>query len=84
MDILVIGNGFDLAHGLETRYKDFLDFPQNADFKNYIDKLPNYKKCLQVNVWLKHFISNYRNLNGENWIDFEQEIFDVIVSFNKK
>lgn len=82
MDILVIGNGFDLAHGLETRYKDFLDFPQNTDFKDYIDKLPNYKKCLQTNVWLKHFINNYKNLNGENWIDFEEEIFEVILSLN--
>lgn len=26
MEILLIGNGFDLAHGLPTRYKDFLGF----------------------------------------------------------
>lgn len=26
MNILIIGNGFDLAHGLPTTYKDFLDF----------------------------------------------------------
>ena len=26
MNILVIGNGFDLAHGLQTTYKDFLNF----------------------------------------------------------
>lgn len=26
MNILVIGNGFDLAHGLPTKYGDFLDF----------------------------------------------------------
>ncbi|MCI9542472.1 MAG: hypothetical protein HFG39_15845 [Lachnospiraceae bacterium] len=25
MDILVIGNGFDLAHGLQTKYADFLE-----------------------------------------------------------
>ena len=25
-NILVIGNGFDLAHGLPTRYMDFLEF----------------------------------------------------------
>ncbi len=25
MDILIIGNGFYLAHGLKTSYKDFLD-----------------------------------------------------------
>lgn len=24
MDILIIGNGFDLAHGLPTKYTDFL------------------------------------------------------------
>ncbi len=23
--IILIGNGFDLAHGLETSYKDFID-----------------------------------------------------------
>ena len=26
MDILVIGNGFDLAHDLKTSYKDFLEY----------------------------------------------------------
>lgn len=26
MYILVIGNGFDLAHGLPTKYVDFLEF----------------------------------------------------------
>ena len=26
MNILVIGNGFDLAHGLPTKYGDFLKF----------------------------------------------------------
>lgn len=26
MEILLIGNGFDLEHDLPTHYKDFLDF----------------------------------------------------------
>lgn len=26
MNILMIGNGFDLAHGLPTKYTDFLEF----------------------------------------------------------
>ena len=26
MNLLVVGNGFDLAHGLPTRYSDFLEF----------------------------------------------------------
>ncbi len=33
MNILVIGNGFDLAHGLPTTYKDFLRF--TAEFDKY-------------------------------------------------
>ena len=35
MYILVIGNGFDLAHGLPTKYTDFLKF---------IDVFFEYKK----------------------------------------
>jgi len=30
MNILVIGNGFDLAHGLPTKYTDFLEFCEMA------------------------------------------------------
>ena len=29
MNILLIGNGFDLAHGLPTKYMDFLDFTKD-------------------------------------------------------
>lgn len=30
MNILIIENGFDLAHGLPTKYGDFLDFCERA------------------------------------------------------
>ncbi len=30
MEILLIGNGFDLEHDLPTHYKDFLDFCDKA------------------------------------------------------
>ena len=29
LHVLIIGNGFDLAHGLETKYTDFLDSCNN-------------------------------------------------------
>lgn len=29
-NILVIGNGFDLAHGLPTTYNDFLEFAERV------------------------------------------------------
>ena len=35
MNILVIGNGFDIAHGLPTKYSDFLNFIRKYyQFKN--------------------------------------------------
>ena len=39
MNILIIGNGFDLAHGLPTTYKNFLDFA--CIFKQYYYKESN-------------------------------------------
>lgn len=36
MNILVIGNGFDLAHGLPTRYIDFLEFIRIIKRKNQV------------------------------------------------
>ena len=41
--ILVIGNGFDLAHGLPTRYTDFLDFYElfTANKEEFNCKLQN-------------------------------------------
>ena len=36
MDILIIGNGFDLAHGLKTSYKDFLDSRYFIKFRRMI------------------------------------------------
>lgn len=38
MNILMIGNGFDLAHGLPTKYKDFLNFVQV------------YEECYQTEI----------------------------------
>lgn len=32
MNILVIGNGFDIAHGLPTKYTEFIDFLSDIDF----------------------------------------------------
>lgn len=42
MNILVIGNGFDLAHNLPTGYKDFLRFTECfTEFKNFRSVIPN-------------------------------------------
>ncbi len=44
MNILVIGNGFDLAHGLPTKYQDFLEFIAffKKKFISNYDKIESY------------------------------------------
>ena len=75
MDILILGNGFDLAHDLKTSYKDFLSFCQNST-NNFC-----YHECYEKNLWMKHFISK-QNILGEKWIDLEKEIYYVIQRLN--
>ena len=44
MNILVIGNGFDLAHGLPTKYTHFLDWVRSilkiGDRLAWVDEIP--------------------------------------------
>ena len=55
MNILVIGNGFDLAHGLPTKYMDFLEWIV-AEFRYWEyskkrgDRLPNIVKSLPLKL----------------------------------
>ena len=73
MDILIIGNGFDLAHGLETSYKQFLEFVDKEHSKE--DSF--YKEFYLNNLWLKHFMTRQNDMK-DTWIDLETEIYDVI------
>lgn len=121
-NILVLGNGFDLYHGLPTRYGDFLDFIKNwnlfySEYKNLVSNNPsnvkpefiqlinynineeNMKKLagfneiynnkniesfnslIKSNSWIEYLLeSSYRN---KGWIDFENEIEDVILYFKQ-
>lgn len=112
--ILILGNGFDLAHDLPTRYSDFLRFCQDIDdiffsndeydiingyrtsriIKNYFNSYDEFKdniyikeinNCISSNIWYNYFqhIYKHKMIRGENWIDFESEISDVIQFLDK-
>lgn len=55
MNILVIGNGFDLAHKLPTKYTDFLAWVQGlreiGDWLDWVKKIPTGMK--QAAEWVK-------------------------------
>ena len=108
--LLVIGNGFDIAHGLKTSYTDFLDtvnkkfgvmwlnvenvnmnlfrnfkrrihFALHKDDKFLYPAVDAYTRSKFGNIWTAYFNEireNENNRIGNNWLDFEREIEDVI------
>lgn len=89
MNILVIGNGFDLAHGLPTKYTDFLKFVEvinqvieiknNDDIRDklYYD-LNRFIRALEI------YLADYVEKIECNRVspDIEKMSFDKVLSFN--
>ena len=54
MNILVIGNGFDIAHGLPTQYGDFLNFIRKYyEYKDAGDFFDQHDRCFNEIIRLK-------------------------------
>ena len=81
MDILILGNGFDLAHGLKTKYSDFLEYCKGKYSETKTVGVNNSKNFLLENIWIKHFLN--KKMSGDKWVDLEQEIYNVIVNLSK-
>lgn len=68
MNILIVGNGFDIAHGLPTRYGDFLDFLKCC--KKIVDDNPIH-------------IENEKSLQGkdveEDWINIKDSKLNEVI-----
>ena len=85
MNILIIGNGFDLAHKLPTKYSDFLnEIQKDSKFQNYLQK--NNKSIKKFNKLMNGKLIKYllKNNAKHGWIDFENEmrlIIDAICVF---
>jgi len=82
MNILVLGNGFDLAHGLPTKYTDFLNFCEmtqriymwQGTYEEYVcknlsdDKLNDSIKAILKEAMKGRELNRKRNEDGM-WID---------------
>lgn len=53
--IILIGNGFDLAHGLPTRYEDFI----NLYWKGVVEELRNKANCMQTIPYCNTYIDDF-------------------------
>ena len=63
MNILVIGNGFDLAHGLPTSYKDFLVFIER--YKEYYDKSRIIYDFTNITMYFRNLKENRSDIYNE-------------------
>lgn len=82
-NLIIIGNGFDLAHELETSYNHFIEHLVNSHCKDeecYKDlfKLPNYisdYSHLKNEILSYTYRHPYTNLSGEsyNWLETDAE-----------
>ena len=82
-NILVIGNGYDLAHGLKTKYDDFIEYVKNKKYDEhsvniYADEI---KRIVEVsgNGFIKYFEKYTDTVTG--WVDAEKLIKNVIDQF---
>lgn len=68
MELFVIGNGFDIAHGLKTTYGNFRDYIEEKDW-SYLEALENmYGFCIDSK---KELVKEYL------WRDFETNLSGI-------
>ena len=63
--LVILGNGFDIAFGLNSSYKDFFD----SDFWPFPKKIDNGNKRIRTHHWLDAFLNE--NKMKENWYNLE-------------
>lgn len=71
LNILVIGNGFDLAHGLPTKYEHFLKYVE--EYKRFIN--PSREEFVEENEQLVRLGQNFTR-HFETLYDNHREIFN--------
>lgn len=86
MNILLLGNGFDLAHGLPTKYTDFLEWIK-VEYELYVDASKMQKEKIRVSMdWTisnrpnkfkeitvlerRKQIEIWENINDNIWINY--------------
>ncbi len=90
--IILIGNGFDLAHGLKTRYEDFINWywtKRVKEFRGCSSDISEDGLCSLTinygnwNIWSLNNIKNSQQINGKGYIDlFKKDTNKYSVTFS--
>lgn len=79
-NVMVIGNGYDLAHGLKTKYSHLIEFikkVENQDNSLMIDEKDHefICDCIENNGFINYFLKYENNVPG--WVDLERLLNEV-------
>lgn len=80
MNILIIGNGFDLAHKLPTKYTDFLDFLGNVRVLKEIHPEERKRLIRKIDKDMKQYLftdENNFNINSKRSV-YIDEIYQLL------
>ena len=82
-NVLVIGNGFDLAHGIPSRYEEFIIYIKNksylSDPKISEDSRKELINIIETNGFIRYLIAYNKAIPG--WVDLEREIQRIVKEF---
>lgn len=78
--LILVGNGFDLAHGLPTSYKDFIDDFWINIHLNY--KKDSYKSFVYINNNYFRILNYHKEVN--NFKDFEENLIKYQNEYNQE
>jgi hypothetical protein len=82
--IVLIGNGFDLAHGMKTSYNDFIDDFENLVKNAYFHRTSNYDDDVMINaddtLGINYHPSHYSFKNNLGAFAFNSIFFEYVVN----
>lgn len=89
--LIIIGNGFDMAHGLKTSYKDFINWYMNQRVQKLADEpttesadaLCSYTIDRDVSSYYTSWeeLIDYKSLKTKNWENFVNQ-YSQYFTFN--
>lgn len=85
--LFLAGNGFDIAHGVPTKYNDFRSFvvdlyPNALNLRDEVVYLEDFKNIDPVEFAAEILFSVMDKAAGENWCNFEEAL--AYINFNSK
>lgn len=85
--LFIIGNGFDIAHGIPTKYSDFRtflidSFPDALKFRDEIIYLEDTESIDVSEFAAEILLHAMDSASGENWCNFEEAL--AYINFNNK